>query len=311
MTPHPEPAPTIPPLPPPLNGATGWPWDRAGRPPAAAPGGGDWPVISLVMPSLNQGQFIEHALRSLLAQGYPRLEVVVMDGGSRDGTVAVLERYAPWLTHWASGPDDGPADALNRGFARTTGSILGFLNADDFLLEDTLWTVAEAFASAPAVDVLSGHAYFANPEGAIGVPVYSDRWHPTRFRYGACLLIQQATFFRRRVFARTPGFRTELKTTWDMELWADLAASGATFDRIERFLAAFRLHAGSITGGEDFRQRRTADARTVRERLHGHPETFVHRLRSMAYRARRFATHPVRSLRQRVYFHSVLGRWSL
>ena len=122
---------------------TGWPWTGAFAPvPDVMPDGRPWPRISLVTPAFNQGAYLEQALRSLLLQGYPRLELIVMDGGSSDGTRAVLERYSPWLAHWVSQPDNGPASALNEGFRHATGDIYGFLNADDFLLDGSLARVA-------------------------------------------------------------------------------------------------------------------------------------------------------------------------
>jgi glycosyltransferase involved in cell wall biosynthesis len=275
------------------------------------PNGAPWPLISIVTPSLNQGRFIEHAIRSVLAQGYPRLELIVMDGGSSDDTVATLTRYKDSLTHWESAPDGGPADALNRGFGHANGDILGFLNADDFYLPGSLETIALAFADRPNAEVISGHAYFANPAGELGVPVYSDPWHPTRFRYGACLLIQQATFFRRTTFDAARGFRLSRRTSWDMELWADMAKAGARFDSIGTFLAAFRLHPDSITGSARGWQKRVSDAHYVLEHLRGRPTTSGDRVRTLYHRARRFMTHPLRSARQRLYFHSTLGRWSL
>ena len=86
------------------------------------PDGSPWPAISLVTPSFNQGQFIEETLRSVLLQGYPRLELVVIDGGSRDNTVEILRKYEPWLTYWVSEPDRGQSHAINKGLARVTGT---------------------------------------------------------------------------------------------------------------------------------------------------------------------------------------------
>jgi len=292
---------------------TGWPWTTAGSAPLPdrMPDGGPWPRISIVTPSLNQGRFLEHALRSVLAQGYPDLELVVMDGGSNDDSAAILAHYAGQLTHWESAPDDGPPDALNRGFSHATGDILAFINADDFYLPDCFARVALALRARPDVDVISGHGYFSDTSGALGAPVFSDPWDLTRFQYGTCLLLQQSTFFRRAAFQRVRGFRRDSRTTWDMELWADMAEAGANFGTVNEFLAAFRLHPESITGATRWRARRNRDAHAVLERLRGRPESAGDRLRTLVYRTARFAAHPLRSARQRLYFHSTLGRWSL
>lgn len=304
--------PTLIELPPPPGAFRVWPWtrDTTALPPLMEDGR-PWPLISIVMPSFNQGRFLEHALRSVLLQGYPRLEVIVMDGGSADQSREVLSRYAPWLKHWVSAPDRGPAHALNAGFGDAGGEILGVLNGDDFYLPGCLGTMAQAFAATPAADVMSGHGYFATPSGDLGVETCSDAWNETRFRHGACVLVQPATFFRRAAFDRAGGFRENDRVCWDMELWADMAATGARFARVDAYLAAFRLHPESITGRADLRRRRREHARTVAARVSGHAETRQDRLLHYACRALKFASHPARTLRQRLFFYTTLKRWSL
>lgn len=269
------------------------------------------PLISVVMPSLNQAHFLEQAIASVLNQAYPRFELVVMDGGSRDGTLALLQQYGPRLTYWVSAPDGGPAAALNQGFTHARGDLLGVLNADDFYLPDAFAAVARAFASDPSADVMSGHGYFATASGQLGVPSFSDRWSARRFRYGACVLMQPATFFRRDAFEGAGGFRQSGRVCWDMELWADLAARGARFRSHDAFLAAFRLHEGSITGRGELRRLRREHARAVMAELKGRPEQPVDRVLHLIHRAAKFSRHPLRTLRQRSFVHSVLNRWSL
>ncbi|MEQ1729011.1 MAG: glycosyltransferase family 2 protein [Vicinamibacterales bacterium] len=217
-------------LPPPPESTTIWPWTRASRAlPDTMDDGRPWPLISIVTPAYNQGEYLEQAIRSVLLQGYPRIELIVMDGGSTDSTLEVLERYEPWLKHWVSKRDTGPASALNEGFGFASGEIYGFLNADDFLLEGCLARVAKEFAAHPEADVVSGHGYFAKPDGALGMPTYSDSWSLARFRYGACILLQPATFFTGAMFTKVHGFRERSSTVWDMELWADMAEAERLF----------------------------------------------------------------------------------
>ena len=269
------------------------------------------PAISVVVPSLNQAAFIESALRSLIDQRYAPLEIIVIDGGSTDGTVDVLQRLAVHLSYWHSVPDAGPAAAANDGLARATGEILGVLNADDFLLPGALPRIAQTFGTRPDVDVVSGHGYFAASDGQLGAPVYSDRWNARRFRYGACVLVQPATFFRQRAFARAGGFRQSGRVCWDMELWADMARSGARFMTIDSHLAAFRLHPASITGRDDLQARRRADARAVAAEFSGGADTAVDRVLYYLHRAAKFIRHPLRTLRQRHFVFAILKRWSV
>jgi glycosyltransferase involved in cell wall biosynthesis len=304
--------PTLIELPPPPDAVTVWPWTRASAPlPPLMPGGEPWPLISIVTPSLNQGRFLEQAIRSVLLQGYPRLELVVVDGGSGDESPDILARYAPWLKHWQSAPDRGPADALNTGFKFAEGRILAVLNADDFYLPGCLGKVAQQFAALPSADVVSGHGYFARASGELGVPTFSDRWDLQRFRHGACVLMQQATFFRRAMFERVGGFRENARLCWDMELWADMALAGASFHGLDEFIAAFRLHRASISGREDCRAKRRANARDVMAQIAGRPETMTDWWLQCLYRGLKFSKHPGRTLRQRVFFYSTLKRWSL
>ncbi len=269
------------------------------------------PTISIVIPSLNHGIFLEQAIGSVLSQGYPALELIVMDGGSTDTSRAVIARHAAALSYWLSAPDGGPAEALNRGFAHSTGDILGFLNADDFLLPGALHAIARAFVAAPETDVISGHGYFATADGTLGAPMHSDEWSLKRFRFGTCVLLQPSTFFRRRAFERAGGVPQTGRVCWDMELWAALARSGARFATIDVFLSAFRLHDQSLTVRADSAERRRRDARAVMAEVAGHRETPFERLASLLFRLLKFARHPVRSLQRRAFFLSALRRWSL
>ena len=275
------------------------------------PDGRPWPRFSIVTPSFNQGVFLEEAIRSVLLQGYPGVELVVVDGGSSDHSVDIIRKYEPWLTWWVTERDAGPASALNKGFAHATGELLGFLNADDFLLPRALRVLAREFRVYPSADVISGHGYFAKPSSDLGMATFSDEWDFQRFAYGACVLLQQATFFRRTMFREVPGFSERSRTCWDQELWGDMALAGARFHLVNEFLAAFRLHPGSITGDAAFRERRLRDARSVLEKVRGRPETAGDRLRSWMFRLRKFSSHPQRTVTQRMYFYSTLKRWAL
>src|SRR5438477_6018886 len=109
------------------QGKRGWPWIARAREMSASQI--NWPRISIVTPSFNQAQFLEETIRSVLLQGYPNLEYIVMDGGSTDGSVEIIEKYSPWIDHWVSAKDKGQADAIYRGFERATGEIIGWVNS--------------------------------------------------------------------------------------------------------------------------------------------------------------------------------------
>jgi glycosyltransferase involved in cell wall biosynthesis len=135
-------------LPPPPAGRHGWPWDVQTAPFAENTDG--WPSIAIVVPSFKQADYLEEALRSVLLQNYPRLEFIVMDGGSPDASPAILERYRPWLSFSRSAPDRGQSHAINLGFALADGELRGWLNSDDFYLPGTLRRVAETWRRSSA-----------------------------------------------------------------------------------------------------------------------------------------------------------------
>jgi glycosyltransferase involved in cell wall biosynthesis len=134
-------------LPPAPKGKTGWPWEPPNSP---APSYEDMPLISIVTPSFNQGQFLEETIRSVLLQGYPKLEYMVIDGGSRDESVDIIKKYAPWLSYWVSEPDRGQPHAINKGLERSRGSLFGFINSDDLLLPRALQAAGTAHMKFPS-----------------------------------------------------------------------------------------------------------------------------------------------------------------
>lgn len=124
----------------------GWPWDTettAGMYDPAL----KWPKITIVTPSFNQGKYIEETIRGVLLQNYPNLEYIIMDGGSTDETKEIIEKYSPWISYWQSKKDNGQGQAINLGFSLSSGDIHGWINSDDFYMENALFKVAKAFAN--------------------------------------------------------------------------------------------------------------------------------------------------------------------
>ncbi|HET7086143.1 MAG TPA: glycosyltransferase family 2 protein [Rhizomicrobium sp.] len=205
------------------------------------------PKISLVTISFNQASYLEEALRSVLDQNYPGLEYIVVDPGSTDGSRAIIERYRPRLAHVLFEPDAGPADGLNKGFARAVGDIFGYLNSDDLLLPGALARVARAFGSHPGADLIYGHGYVIDETGKIVRRCRSDRFSLRRAAYGNSVIMQQAAFWRREAFQAVNGFNAQNRLSWDGEFWIDLASAGKRFERVDDYWACFRAHAEGIT----------------------------------------------------------------
>lgn len=208
------------------------------------------PLLALVTPSLNQGKFLEATLRSVHDQEYPRLEHVVQDGGSTDGTCSLLERYREKLHFWESVPDHGQAQAINRGFRHATGEIMAWLNADDLLLPGSLAYVARYFQEHPQVDVVFGHRILIDEQGQeVGrwvLPPGADRLLPW-----TDYIPQETLFWRRRIWEKVGGALNETyHFALDWELLLRFHQAGARFARLPRFLGAFRIHDAQKTQRE-------------------------------------------------------------
>jgi Glycosyl transferase family 2 len=225
------------------------------------------PTISIVTPSFNQGRFLERTLYSVVNQNYPALEYVVQDGGSTDDTIDVLRRYEDSLAHWASEHDDGQGDAINRGFAHTSGEIMAYLNSDDLLLPGSLAYVARYFASHPDVDVVYGHRTMIDEhDGHIGsqvLPRHDDE------ELAMLDFVPQETLFWRRAAWEAAGGRIDpsLRFAVDWDLLLRLRATGAKMVRLPRFLGAFRVHDEQKTA--TWYDECLIECDALRQRVHG------------------------------------------
>jgi hypothetical protein len=201
------------------------------------------PLVSILTPSLDQGRFLGDCLRSVGRQTYPKVEHVVMDGGSTDESLEILAG-AGGAVRWTSEPDRGQADAVNKAFARSTGEIVGWINSDDGLFAvDTIERVAAAFAAHPEAGVVYGDAALVDNPGRI-VRHHRSRW-PTGPLPMVSPLVQPAAFFRRSVLEPgEPLLRVDLHLTLDYELWLRLRSRGIVFVHVPSTLAVDRDHPG-------------------------------------------------------------------
>ena len=157
------------------------------------------PLVSIVTPSYQQAQFLEETIQSVLAQDYPRLEYIVVDGGSTDGSVELIERHADRLTWWTSEPDAGQTAALNKGFARARGEILGWLSSDDTLLPGAVARVVEELERDPDAVLVYGEALFVDEQGREIFPLEARPFDVAAMvRAFANDVVQPGCRFRRR-----------------------------------------------------------------------------------------------------------------
>jgi glycosyltransferase involved in cell wall biosynthesis len=204
------------------------------------------PLVSIVTPSLNQGRYLEVAIRSVLEQEYPAIEHIVVDGGSTDDTLDVLRRYEH--LNWVSEPDRGQADALTKGFALAHGTIFGWLNSDDVYLPGAIETAVAAFAG-PSVGLVYGGWHKLDDEGRLSDAVPALPFDLGELRDGRNLIAQPAAFFTRAAYEAVGGVDTRYRYAMDYDLWLRIAARFAV-TRVETPLAGFRFHRASKTIAE-------------------------------------------------------------
>jgi glycosyltransferase involved in cell wall biosynthesis len=225
----------------------GWPWSREGRLSGATSTSsrktGTWPRISIVTPSFNQGAFIEETIRSVLLQDYPNLEYIIIDGGSTDGTLDILKRYAPRLTYWISEPDGGQAHALNKGFARATGSIFAYLNSDDLYEPGALHFAAEVFEKTRA-DFLFGRNQVTHSSRSRKTRIRNALRpipHPLIVGHPRYDIAQDASFWRGD---SSPRFDEAFQFCLDVEFFLR-ECPGRRIVMTDRVLSYFREHDAS------------------------------------------------------------------
>ncbi len=245
--------PILPPSPLASPASTGWPWHPPSSLPHPAPTLDPAPRISLVTPSFNQGHLLEETIRSVLLQNYPNLEYYVIDGGSQDGTVDVLRHYQPWLTGWTSERDRGQSHAINKGFQRVGGELVGWLNSDDLLEPGALAQVAAVYREHPEADVIYGDSLYVD---AANRPV-AQRSPAAPFDFHRLLqhnLIPQPSAFLARQALRPPlRVREDLHFIMDYMLWLELAERGCRFHFVPEVWSRYRLHDQSKTCSALFR----------------------------------------------------------
>ncbi len=213
--------------------------------PASTPDGKPWPKISIVTPSFNMVNYIEDTILSVISQGYPNLEYIIIDGGSKDGTVDIIKKYEKWITYWVSEPDKGMYDAIQKGFERSTGEIMAYINSDDKYHYNAFFTAATIFSSMEDVDWVLGRASFYNEEGSIVDVKDMRKWSKLNYYLGDFKWIQQESILWRRNLWIKAGSKinTRLKLAGDYELWL-------------RFFRFARLHTvETVFGGFRFRSK--------------------------------------------------------
>jgi glycosyltransferase involved in cell wall biosynthesis len=205
------------------------------------------PLVSIVTPTYNAARYLPDAIESVLSQDYPRIEYIVMDGGSSDETLPILQRYSGRL-RISVGKDRGPGDAIYQGLSRAQGEILAWLNADDIYLPGAVRAGVEYLLAHPEVDVVYGEGNWIDENGAI-IRRYPTLPFDAKILARDCFICQPSAFIRASAYRRC-GLDPEVNWSFDYDLWIRMAKQGFRFANIPNYLAGSRMHSGAKTISE-------------------------------------------------------------
>ena len=230
-------------LPLPIKGGDEWPMLSGAYAIPALPPGLSWPKISIVTPSFNQGAYLEKTIRSVLLQGYPNLEYIIIDGGSSDQSVDVIKKYEQWIDFWVSEKDRGQSHAINKGLAKTSGELLGWLNSDDYYLPGALFKIARAYLEDTSAGAIYGQGHLVDETGAIiHIPKLVPVTRASLFAW--CFgndFMQPSCFFTRKAWQASGPVDQSLIFALDVEFWIRIA-DRFTFKRIPDVLSISLSH---------------------------------------------------------------------
>lgn len=238
--------PTLKELPPPPPDKIGWPWTEGSRQlPDTLPDGAPWPKISIVTPSLNQGQFIEETIRSVLLQGYPNFEYIIIDGVSTDGTIDIIKKYEKWLFHFVSEPDFGQSNAINKGLSFSSGNIAAWINSDDYYLPNAFNKISETYAKNKC-NLIGGNIIVVDNEKCTSrISIQSKITHESLLQIwlndGTRDWNQPGIFFSKELLKKVGGLRESLNYSMDFDLFCRMLKH-SDMRVINNNLALFRIH---------------------------------------------------------------------
>lgn len=262
-------------------------WDRL---PKAGLPDNRLPQISIVTPSYGQETFVESTMLSVLNQNYPRLLYVVQDGGSKDNSPKIIERYADRLTHWESVKDKGQADAIRKGFAHIESrlgpdDVMAWLNSDDLIAPRSLRLVGEYFAKNPSVDVIYGHRIIIDPHDKDVGRWIMPRHDPKSLEW-IDYVPQETMFWRKRAWDRAGGIDPSFQFALDWDLLARFTQSNCKIIRLPYFLGCFRVHSEQKTS-QAIHTTGAAEMARIRQRFHGANQDNQEEINRWARRIRR------------------------
>ena len=210
------------------------------------------PLVSIITPSFNQAQYLEATIQSVLGQDYPRLEYIIVDGGSTDGSAAVIKKYEGRLAWWVSEQDKGQTDAINKGFNRANGEILAWLNSDDTYNPGAVSAAVKFLMDNPEIAMVYADCDFINEQGGVIGKFNSAQTDHRRLREGYVHIPQQTMFFRANYWQELGPLDPSFYFAMDYDLWTRIAARAPIKYLAGQTWANFRIHtSGKTTSADD------------------------------------------------------------
>lgn len=238
------------------------------------------PKISIITPSYNQAQFLEQTIKSVVDQGYPHLEYFIFDGGSTDGSVDIIKKYAkqyPDIIHWISKKDKGQVDAINQGLKKVTGDIVAYINSDDYYLPHTFLSIVDYFHQHPQKQWLVGDCRVSGKKLAWSFAL--KRLVPYgRFRFVHYLfdwLNQPAVFLKKDLVDQVGGFDSQYRQAFDYDYWLRSLQAAGLPGRLHQDLAVFRIHP-QAKGSTDFDKQFQESYRVAQRHTHNPVWLVIH-----------------------------------
>ncbi|MBN8579297.1 MAG: glycosyltransferase [Anaerolineae bacterium] len=211
------------------------------------------PLVSIITPSFNQASFLEETITSVLTQDYPRIEYIIVDGGSTDGSVAVIQKYADRLAYWGSAKDKGQTDAINKGFNRASGDILAWINSDDTYNPKAVGEAVKFLIEHPEIAMVYADCNFINEHGEIIGKFASRQTDYAKLRRGYVHIPQQTMFFRSTYWKQLGPLDPSFYFAMDYDLWVRIAKQAPIQYLSGKTWANFRIHTSSKTNVNDER----------------------------------------------------------
>ncbi len=211
------------------------------------------PTVSIITPSFNQARYLESTIQSVLTQDYPRIEYLIVDGGSTDGSVDIIKKYADRLAWWVSEKDKGQTDAINKGFAHATGQILAWLNSDDTYEPGTVGKAVKYLIEHPEVGMVYADCNFTNEDGNVIGKFGAAQTDYRRLREGYVHIPQQTMFFRAELWQQVGPLDPSFYFAMDYDLWTRIAAKSEIKYLAGQTWANFRMHSSGKSVAADDR----------------------------------------------------------